>query len=255
VPFVNRPRLSRPFGESELADVIPLADAVNKLATDMMVTSEFHASKRRWATGIEIPRGPESRSGSRRGPQGVLGRGDEGQDVARRPGCAFGQFTEASLTNFVSAIELLTSHIAALSGLPPHYLGLSSDGNPASADAIRSSEAALVKRAQRKQRVFGGSWERVMRLALRVRTRTLPEGAQAMETIWGEPGDADGRAEGRRGGEARRRWGCRSGRTSRISATPRRRSSGSGDAGPRTRWWMSRRQLAAADEIVNRSTE
>jgi hypothetical protein len=65
VPFVNRPRLSRPFGESELADVIPLADAVNKLATDMMVTSEFSASKRRWATGLEIPQGGPGRSGSR----------------------------------------------------------------------------------------------------------------------------------------------------------------------------------------------
>jgi hypothetical protein len=47
--------LSRPFGESEIADMIPLADAVNKLATDMMVTSEYHAMPRRWATGIEVP--------------------------------------------------------------------------------------------------------------------------------------------------------------------------------------------------------
>jgi hypothetical protein len=44
-----------------------------------------------------------------------------------------------------------------------------------------------VKRAQRKQRVFGGSWERVMRLALRVQDPTLPDGAVSMETIWGNP--------------------------------------------------------------------
>jgi hypothetical protein len=188
VPFVNRPRIARPLGESELADVIPLADAVNKLATDMMVTSEFSASKRRWATGLEMPVTATSRVSdcrSRSARPGTKRR--RARRGSLEPGVQFGEFTEASLTNFVAAIELLTSQIAALSGLPPHYLGLTNDGNPASADAIRSSEAALVKRAQRKQRVFGGSWERVMRLALRVQNSALPEGAMAMETIWGSP--------------------------------------------------------------------
>jgi hypothetical protein len=66
VPFVNRPTLSRPYGESELADVIPLADAVNKLATDMMVTSEYHAVKRRWATGLRFRSTRRCGNGSRR---------------------------------------------------------------------------------------------------------------------------------------------------------------------------------------------
>jgi hypothetical protein len=188
VPFVNRPRLTTPLGESELADVIPLADAVNKLATDMMVTSEFSASKRRWATGLEIPRNNDVER--ERLQQTVRDQWDQatnGKTWLAGQGVQFGEFTEASLSNFVAAIELLTGHIASLSGLPPHYLGLTNQGNPASADAIRSSEAALVKRAQRKQRVFGGSWERVMRLALRVQDPVLPDGAQAMETIWGNP--------------------------------------------------------------------
>lgn len=186
VPFVNRPRITRPLGESEIADVIPLADAVNKLATDMLVTSEFSASKRRWATGLEIPRGPRGDQFKAEVKQ-AWDEATTGKTWLAGPGVSFGEFTEAALTNFVSAIELLTANIAALSGLPPHYLGLTNQGNPASADAIRSSEAALVKRAKRKQRVFGGSWERVMRLALRVQDPTLPEGAQSMETIWGNP--------------------------------------------------------------------
>jgi hypothetical protein len=133
---------------------------------------------------------PPSAAGQERLEAEIRQKWDEatkGKTWVAGPGVTFGEFQEAALTNFVSAIELLTGHIAALSGLPPHYLGLSSDGNPASADAIRSSEAALVKRAQRKQRVFGGSWERVMRLALRVQDPQLPPGAEAMETIWGNP--------------------------------------------------------------------
>ena len=185
MPFVNRPRPFRPLGESELADVIPAADAVNKLATDMLVTSEFSASKRRWATGLEIHPTSTDRLTAE-----VAERWDNaanGKTWLAGPGVQFGEFQEAALTNFVSAIDMLTGHIAAMSGLPPHYLGLSKGGNPASADAIRSSEAALVKRAQRKQTSFGGSWERVMRLALRVQDPTLPAGASALETIWGNP--------------------------------------------------------------------
>jgi hypothetical protein len=69
-----------------------------------------------------------------------------------------------------------------------------STDNPASADAIRSSEASLVKKAKRKQRIFGGAWERAMRLALLVdggaligSAVTLPQGSERMETIWRDP--------------------------------------------------------------------
>jgi hypothetical protein len=41
--------------------------------------------------------------------------------------------------------------------------------NPASADAIRSSEAQMVKRVERKQTGLGADWRRVMAIALRVR--------------------------------------------------------------------------------------
>ncbi len=47
VPFPNKPRTGKPNGESELADLLPIFDALNKLNTDMMVSSEFAASPRR----------------------------------------------------------------------------------------------------------------------------------------------------------------------------------------------------------------
>ena len=70
-----------------------------------------------------------------------------------------------------------------MSGLPPHFLGYS-DANPTSADAIRSAETRLVKRAERRQRAFGGAWEQVMRLALLVVDGALPDGIDSLETIW-----------------------------------------------------------------------
>jgi hypothetical protein len=77
--------------------------------------------------------------------------------------------------------------MSGLTSLPPHYLGLTSDGNPASADAIRSEEARLVKRCKRKMIAFGEAWEDALRLALLVRDGSLPEEAARIETDWADP--------------------------------------------------------------------
>ena len=184
VQFVNRPTLLRPQGESEMTDVLPLTDAINKLCTDMMTSAEYHAMPRRWATGIDLGGSEESAA---RTTEQIRARWEEARAskvwATDNPNAKFGQFDEASLDNFVSAINMLTARVAALSGLPPHYFGQAGD-NPASADALRSSEAPLVKKAQRKQRVFGGAWERVMRLAMLVRDGEVPAEAASMETIW-----------------------------------------------------------------------
>jgi hypothetical protein len=190
VPLVNRPRLTDQSGESELTDVLPLVDAVNKLATDMMVSSEYHAQPRRWATGIQVSASPEQRERLQAEARAQWDQATKGKTWLAGSGVEFGQFAEASLENFIAAIRLLVSQIAAIAGLPPHYLGINGD-NPASADAIRSAEASLVQKAQRKQRAFGGSWEQVMRIAAAVRDgvplASLDPAYDHLETQWRDP--------------------------------------------------------------------
>ncbi len=189
VPLVNRPRVLNLDGESELVDVIPLADAVNKIATDMLVTSEFHAGPRRWATGIQIPAGPD-RDRMQAEVAAYWDNALAGKTWLAGQGVAFGQFAEASLSNFTSAIQMLTAQIAAIAGLPPHYLGVNTD-NPASADAIRSAESTLVQRAREKHETWGAAYKRVMQLALAVSEgRPFAEVARrtaTLETIWRDP--------------------------------------------------------------------
>lgn len=190
VPLVNRPRLLNLDGSSELTDVMPVADAVNKLATDMLVTSEFHATKRRWATGIQIPGGAGDMERLQAQVSAYWDNATKEKTWLAGQGVAFGQFDEASLTNFVDAITLLTGQIAAIAGLPPHYLGIKGD-NPASADAIRSAESTLVERAREKHQAWGGAYERAMRLAVAVRDGAslaeVEESHAGMETIWRDP--------------------------------------------------------------------
>lgn len=181
VPLVNRARTLCPEGESELVDIVPLSDAACKTATDMMIAAEFHAMPRRWVVGM----GPEDF---------VDADGEQVSEWSRVAGriwatenelAKMGQFPEADLSNFHETINALAKLVASLAGLPPHSLGMATD-NPASADAIRSSEARLVKRAERRQRSFGGSWEKVMRLAVKVQDGRDADttALRSLETIW-----------------------------------------------------------------------
>lgn len=188
VPIVNRGRLLQPDGTSELADLLPIFDAISKLATDCMVSSEYHAMPRRYATGVQLPEKVDPLTGEPTGDidedafSPIAGR----TWIAENPEVRFGEFSGSDLSNFTNAIESLTSHLAALSGLPASYFGLTSV-NPASADAIRSSEATLVQKARRRQRAWGGAWEEAMRLAVAVRDGRFDPRLNALETVWKDP--------------------------------------------------------------------
>lgn len=186
VPLVNRPRLLCPWGVSELADVIPLSDAACKEATDMMVSSEYHAMPRRYALGFD----EEDFTDKDGNPVSIwsrlAGRIWATAKNKKDDGAEVGQFPEASLSNFHDTLNQLARMVASIAGLPPHFLGLATD-NPPSADAIRSSETRLVKRAERKQRAWGGSYEQAMRLVLRVRDGAWDPRAVSLETLWRDP--------------------------------------------------------------------
>lgn len=190
VVIANRPRLKNRDGVSEFQSVLPLSDAACKIATDMMVSAEYHATPRRVAFGFGEEDFVDQNGHQMSAFSRIAGRiwataknrksGEDGD------GADVIQFPEASLSNFHDTINQLARLVASLAGLPPHFLGYASE-NPTSADAIRSSESRLVKRAERKQRAWGEAWEHVMRLALRIRDGEWDERAVALETIWRDP--------------------------------------------------------------------
>ena len=181
VPFLNRHRILDTSGVSELVDIAPLANAACKIATDMMTSAEFHAMPRRWLVSRR-PLELVDKNGRPLNNDEQLAGSATHYPVAPDE-LTIGQFKESDLRNFHETINALTRVVAALAGLPPHFLGYS-DSNPASADAIRSAETRLIKRAERRQRIFGGSWERVMRLALRMSNYEVPDRMETLETIW-----------------------------------------------------------------------
>lgn len=183
VPLVNRPRTTSrrhtAEGTSDLDAIIPLSDAACKIATDMMVGAEYAAMPRRYVLGAS----QEDFTDPQGNPVSAFSRIAGRVWALESPEAKVGQWPEAGLTGYHETIRVLAMIVASVAGLPPHYMGAASD-NPASADAIRSGEARLVKRAERKQRAFGEGWEQAMRIALLVRDGSLPAGASRLETIW-----------------------------------------------------------------------
>ncbi|MDX2732875.1 phage portal protein [Streptomyces sp. PA03-2a] len=181
--LANRPRLKCPNGVSELTDVIPLSDAACKVATDMMVSAEYHATPRRVAFGFGEEDFVDANGRKVSAFSRIIGRMWATEKNRKEDGADVIQFSEASLSNFHETIKQLASLVASLSGMPPHFLGHATD-NPASADGIRSAETRLVKRSERRQRGNGGTWERVNRKVMRLRDGDWNPDARSLETIW-----------------------------------------------------------------------
>lgn len=181
VPLVNRSRTADRYGRSELAAVIPLSDAANKLATDMMVAAEFVAIPLRGLFGVG-PEDLEDAQGNKlTALQAIMGRlltlpDDDG--TAKNF-----EFASANLSNFHTSIEALAKLVASMAGLPPDYLGLTTD-NPPSAESRQAAEVRLIKRAERKQVAFGGSYEKAMRLVRRIQTGDWDPRLKRLETDW-----------------------------------------------------------------------
>lgn len=177
VPIINRGRLLDTNGLSEMRDVLGLADALNKIMADALVTSEAYARPKRWVTGLEIV---EDDDGNPVDPF----NNDAGKVwQSESPETRFGQFEGADLRGYSEVAQLITQQIGALTGLPPHYLGLHGS-EPASSDAIYAAEASLVSHALELQRTFGTAWEDVMRLVTAVRDGVDPLSLD-VEAVWG----------------------------------------------------------------------
>lgn len=180
IPLPNDPD-GRGYGTSDIAQVIPTQDAVNKLVADMMVSSEFNAFAQRWATGLENIDDPTTVA-----MMNSLMSGASRIFASESTDTKFGAFAETDLKGFVAGIELIIQHIAARTRTPPHYL-LGQSGNFPSGDSLKATETGLVAKVRKKHLFFGEGLTDALRLAFLMRgdpTRGKDMGAQ---TLWKDP--------------------------------------------------------------------
>jgi hypothetical protein len=185
VELANRPTLWAAHGDdtvaaSEIAQVIPLQNACNKLLADMLVASEFAAYPQRWLTGYEMERDPDTGQA-----QPLPFKPTSKVWALEDPEARFGAFPVADLGNYVRGVEMLVQHIASITRTPPHYLNASADR--LSGESVKAAESGLVAKCRRKMTTFGNAWEEVARLMGVVSgNQALAQAADA-EVIWADP--------------------------------------------------------------------
>lgn len=178
VPFIRAQSSDDTRGQSAVADILDLTEALAKVLADAMVTSEHYARPRRWATGLEIEEDEDGRA--------VDPFGDSRFLQSEDPSTKFGQFDSVRLDGYTDLTATITQQIGSLTGLPPHYLGLHGD-QPGSADGVRAAEAQMSSAAFSDQRALTAPWGRVAQLMAAIRNPGVDPTALGYTPAWGNP--------------------------------------------------------------------
>lgn len=187
VRMANRQRTADRVGKSEITpEVMSITDAACRRLMGMEVAAEFFGAPQRYILGASESAFQDADGTAKSAWETYIGRvlaleRDEDGNVPD-----VGQFAAHDPTGMTKIIDLYARIMSSQFGLPPHMLGYTTD-NPASADAIRSTEAKLVKRSERRIRRFSRAWQDAMRLALWVRDGEPPDKTRGIETVWRNP--------------------------------------------------------------------
>lgn len=185
--MVNNPRASRMGGKSEITHSLRShVDAGVRTLLGMEINREFYSFPQRYMMGADADMFMDEAGNPIPGWEAVMTKmlvappNDEGNNPD------VGQFNPASPAPYLDQIRGLSQMVAAEAAIPVSYLGFISD-NPTSADAIRAGEQRLIRRAERRQLMFGRAWDEVGRLSLLVRDGDVPDGYNEISNKWRDP--------------------------------------------------------------------
>jgi hypothetical protein len=165
-------RLESRVIKGELANVITIQNAINKLLLDMMVCAEFGAFRQRWVISnagdlVALQNAPYE--------HWFIPAGDGlGQPTS------VGQFDASDLKNYTDAIEKLAADIGRITNTPKHFL-FAQGGDP-SGEALIALEAPLNKKVQDRIDHLTPTWREVAAFALKVAGQEVDE--QGIAVSW-----------------------------------------------------------------------
>lgn len=174
IPVVHFRRQLRTVCGELTRSVLNIQDAVNKLFSDLMVTSEYSAFKQRYAIGnFELPDGaklPVAPFTTLKIPGAAAG--DQDHQV--------GTFEASDPANYIAPMDRAVNSMAAISETPKHFFYVQS-GDP-SGESIQAMDAPLVAKVGTLQDSLGDAWAECARLLLAA--ADLKVGEEKLWPIW-----------------------------------------------------------------------
>ncbi len=157
-------RQSRRKSKSDLKNVIPLQNGINKLLNDMLVSAEFGAFKQRWVISNTEIKGKLKNAPNE---QWDIPAGDGiGQQTS------VGQFEATALKNYLDAMDDLATAISSITRTPKHYFF--SVGSNLSGEALIAMEAPLNKKANDRIDRYDPVWKELAIFMLKAEGHEVP---------------------------------------------------------------------------------
>ena len=187
--FAHMPSIKSRFGVSAMNNAWRnCQDRACRTLVRSEIASEFYATMKIFLLGVTEENFRDSEGNLKSAWETYLGRISALEADANGNLPQIHEVRGESPDGFISMIDQQAKIMSGHTGLPPQYLGIFSDGNPASADAIRMSDFRLKTTADRLTNMFGNEWEAVMRMTYQVQGKKPPEGAERLETDWAYTG-------------------------------------------------------------------
>jgi hypothetical protein len=166
---------------SELHSCIGIQDRINLVTFNRLVTSDYTAFQRIWASGIKVAREVvKTESGETVRAVRPFDIGVNRLLINENPDGRFGVFPEANLKGYLDSATQDVNQMAAISQTPSYYFREIAN---LSADAIKAAEAGLVSKCHLRALYLGEDWEEVERTALRMIGHPAAADIEA-EVVW-----------------------------------------------------------------------
>lgn len=159
-------RTHRPFGRPEHYDAYDAQNAINKLFVTSMFTVDYQGAPQRYALAqmddSQLSEWDED-SSDRQNIESM--KSGPGELWYMKGVASVGEFEAADPDTFWKPIHDSINAMSALTGTPLHYFEAT---NLQTGNALRASEAPLLKKVGDRQTSFGATWEEMFRFVLKV---------------------------------------------------------------------------------------
>ena len=166
------------FGQSEILNVIPMQDLLNKTLIDLTMILDTLAFPQRYTLNV-------NHNSSRLD----IMPGSVAEFHSEYDGGSVGQWQAATVDGPLKSIESLVQHIAGTTRTPQHLFQIM--GGAPSGEALKTAESGLVNKARQRMVNYGNSWEDCITMAMKIQAafgQAQPEIDEGtIRTTWDDP--------------------------------------------------------------------
>lgn len=189
-PLVYQPRLGRPFGSSRISRaVMSLTDSALRTVVRSEVSAEFYSAPQRYLLGADESAFVDQDGNTKTQWQAIIGRvwAIDSDEDGNKP--EVGQFPQMSQQPHMDQLRAWAQLFAGETSIPISSLGISTDANPASAEAYHASREDLVSEAEGTTDGWSPAWVRTMQTAVQLRDglEQIPDAVTGLRAQWRNP--------------------------------------------------------------------